>query len=134
MKHRRRNPSHRLAVQAVELSLAAPQVVAQRVARMARAGATPSAADRREFTRMGAEKVAAFWQSWFAMGMATWQQSAQLWAGAWGWPAWPAGARGRPGAVAFGRLPDAAGRVLAAGIAPVHGRAVANAKRLARRR
>ena len=63
MKHRR-NPSHRLAAQAVELSLAAPQVVAQRVARISRAGATPSAADRREFTRMGAEKVAAFWQSY----------------------------------------------------------------------
>lgn len=118
MKIRRRTPSQRLAAQAVELSLAAPQVVAQRVARMARGGAAPSTADRREFARMGSEKVAAFWQSWFAMGMVAWQQSWRLWSGAAG----------------FGRLPDAAGRVLVAGLAPVHGRAVANARRLRRRR
>ncbi|HRP29208.1 MAG TPA: hypothetical protein PLG77_12335, partial [Burkholderiaceae bacterium] len=82
MKARRRTPSQRLAAQAVELSLAAPQVVAQRVARMARGGAAPSTADRREFARMGTEKVAAFWQSWFAMGMVAWQQSWRLWSGA----------------------------------------------------
>ena len=52
------------------------------------------------------------------MGMVAWQQSWRLWSGAAG----------------FGRLPDAAGRVLVAGLAPVHGRAVANARRLRRRR
>lgn len=132
MKTRRRSSSHRLAAQAVELSLAAPQVVAHRVTRMARAGAAPSAADRREFTRMGAEKVAAFWQSWFAMGQSAWQQQWQLWAGLWSWPV--ARGTGRRTPAAAGRLAEAASRVLAAGLAPVHGRAVSNAKRLARRR
>jgi hypothetical protein len=130
MKTRRRTPSQRLAAQAVELSLAAPQVVALRVARLARAGAAPSAADRREFHRMGAEKVAAFWQSWFAMGIAAWQQPWQFWAGIWAWPA----AGGRGPSAAAGWLTEAAGRVLAAGLAPVHGRAVANARRLGRHR
>lgn len=134
MKTRRRSATLRLATQTAELSLAAPKVVAQRVARMARAGAAPSAADRREFTRMGAEKVAAFWQSWFAMGMAAWQQSCTLWARPCGWTATAWAPRARPAASAMGKVPEAASRVLAAGLAPVHGRAVANAKRLTRRR
>jgi hypothetical protein len=136
MKTRHRNPSRRLATQAAELSLAAPQVVVHRLARMASAGATPSAADRREFARMGTEKVAAFWQSWFAMGLSAWQQAWQPWTGAWGWPATPFAARARrgAGAAAVAEASRAAGRILAAGLAPVHGRAVANAKRLARRR
>jgi hypothetical protein len=85
---------------------------------------------------MGAEKVAAFWQSWFAMGLSAWQQAWQPWAGAWGWPATPfaAGSRRRAGAAAVADASRAASRILAAGLAPVHGRAVANAKRLARRR
>jgi hypothetical protein len=62
-----------------------------------------------------------------------WQQSWQLWTGLGSWPVAP-GAGGRRGSAAAGRLAEATGRVLAAGLAPVHGRAVANAKRLARRR
>jgi hypothetical protein len=71
------------------------------------------------------------------MGMTAWQQawqqSWQLWAGLGSWPVAP-GAGRRRGAAAAGRLTEAAGRVLAAGLSPVHGRAVANAKRLGRRR
>jgi hypothetical protein len=50
-----------------ELAWAAPQVVAHRVARMATAGPGFSARDRKEFQRMGAEKTAAFFESWFAL-------------------------------------------------------------------
>ena len=49
-----------LAVKTLEMSTAAAQVIAIRTSRMAAAGLNPSAADRREMTRMGAEKVDAF--------------------------------------------------------------------------
>jgi hypothetical protein len=106
MASRRRNPSQRLAAQSVELAWAAPQVVAHRLTRMANAGSQPSARDRHEFARMGHEKVLAFAQS----GMAFWMQML----------------RG-PSSRAAG---DAAARLLAAGLAPLHVTAVANARRL----
>ena len=40
-----------------EMSLASAQVVAHRTARMAAAGPLPGARDRKEFTRMGTEKI-----------------------------------------------------------------------------
>lgn len=131
MTRRRRNPSQRLAAQAVELAFAAPQVVMHRVARMANAGSTPSAHDRREFTRMGSEKVLAFYQS----GAAFWSQvlrmqlqwSQSLLAMGWGL-AFGARPRGRPRAAA-----EAAARLVSAGLAPLHVTAVANARRLGAR-
>lgn len=42
-----------------EMSLASAQVIAHRTARMAAAGPVPDARDRREFTRMGTEKLEA---------------------------------------------------------------------------
>jgi hypothetical protein len=113
----RRLPSHRLARQATELAVAVPQVMAHRLTRLALAGPLPNARDRREFLQMGQEKVHAFWQSWFAMGWAMVEASQQAWI-----------------AVLQGaRVPllDAHG-ILARGLAPVHRRATANARRLAR--
>lgn len=118
-----------------ELAVAAPQVVSHRLARMARSGPLPGAADRREFERMGAEKVAAFWESWTAMALQSWntQQSvlASLQA-AWWRTLWFPFAR--PGRAAFGPSPAQwhghTLDVLARGLAPVHRRAVANSKRL----
>jgi hypothetical protein len=49
-----------LGVKAIEMSTAAAQVIAIRTTRMARHGLHPDAADRREMTLMGAEKVDAF--------------------------------------------------------------------------
>ena len=49
-----------LGVKAVQMSTAAVHVIAIRTTRMAAAGLNPTAADRREMTRMGAEKVDAF--------------------------------------------------------------------------
>lgn len=42
-----------------EMSMASAQVIAHRTTRMAAAGPVPNARDRREFTRMGQEKVEA---------------------------------------------------------------------------
>jgi len=120
MRRRRRN-SARLATQAFELSLAAPHVMAHRLARLAFAGPSPSARDRREFHRMGAEKLAAFCESWSAMYLALWRANlnlalwpSQMWSPAWG---------ARTGLGILGR-----------GLAPIHRRATANARRLRRRR
>jgi hypothetical protein len=69
MTTRRRTATNvqNLATKSWELSLAAPQVVAQRVTRMMTAGPNPSARDQQEFMRMGNEKVVAFYESWMAM-------------------------------------------------------------------
>lgn len=86
-----------------------------RTARMARAGASPSAHDRAEFARMGNEKVMAFYQSWTRMWMAAMGSYMSFFR-------------------SFGSAQAATARVLSAGLAPIHGKAVANARRLARRR
>lgn len=121
-----------LATQAAELAFAAPQVVAHRVARMAAAGARPSARDREEFTRMVAEKQAAFFESWGAMAVqaaaAQHALAASWWQSCW---ALPGGALTQGQAWARQAQGEALG-VLGKGLAPVHRKAVANAKRLAR--
>lgn len=118
----------------MELSVAAPQVVAQRVGRMLAAGPRPSRADRNEFMRMGTEKALAFFQSWASI----WQQAgaAQLRALQYFWLHWPTG-RGLSATSArraWSRQAAAVTQVLDAGLAPVHSKAVSNARRLARRR
>jgi hypothetical protein len=122
---RKSNPGQRLATQLGELAVAAPQVVAQRVMRMAAAGAQPNARDRREMRLMGDEKMLAFQQSWMAMWAQGWQSQVALtqsmMTGA--LTPWSGGHRAA----------DAAARVLSAGMAPIHGKAVANARRLARK-
>ena len=116
---RRSRSAAPLARQAGELALAVPQVVAHRLTRMALAGPVPNARDRREFHGMMQEKVHAFWQSWFAMGWAMVQASQQAWIAA----------------LQGARVPllDTQA-VLAHGLAPVHRKATANARRLARTR
>jgi hypothetical protein len=115
----RRTASTRLARQATELAVAVPQVMAHRLTRMALSGPVPSARDRREFHGMAQEKVHAFWQSWFAMGWGMVQATQQ---------AWMAVLQGA-------RVPllDTQA-ILSHGLGPVHKRATANARRLARTR
>lgn len=131
---RRRSTSKHMATQAAELAVAVPQVVAHRMLRMALAGGTPSARDRREFRLMGAEKMAAFQESWTAMWLealrAQQQFSLSLLQPLWfPWAvAWPSRH------LSAARLQRAALGVLGKGVAPVHRRAVANAKRLGRTR
>ena len=133
-----RRKAARLGAQASELMLAAPQVVAHRVGRMALAGAKPNARDRREFQRMSDEKLAAFGEAWQSMTLQMLKSNQQLAASmmrSW----WPASAvRGSakvaPATQAAAAWQQAALDILGQGIRPVHRRAVANAKRLGRRR
>lgn len=120
-----------LLAKSLELALAAPQVMAHRLWRMALAGPMPSARDRAEFQRMGLEKLAAFFESWQAMSWQLWQiqlgmlaSLMRLWQ-----PGWPG-----PQALSGSFLQEAVAGVLGAGLAPVHRRASANARRLARSR
>ena len=110
----------------VELSLAAPQVVAHRLTRMALAGPVLNARDRREFTGMVTEKQLAFAHSWLAMwGELVAQQQAlglSLLTGAF------TGRRPAGGAA------SSLSRIVGAGMDPVHQKAVANARRLRRTR
>jgi hypothetical protein len=106
-----------------EIGVAAPQVIAHRLARMALAGPAPSARDRKEFSGMVMEKQLALFQAWTAAvgQMFQWQQQAAL--------SLLAGASPHKHA-AQGR--QAASRLVAATLAPVHRKVTANAKRLAR--
>jgi hypothetical protein len=124
MGKRRRN----LATQATELAVAVPWVVAHRAMQLARAQSSPSLRDRKELHLMSAEKVAAFWESWNAMLMAAFQANMKLAMSSlsvW-WS--PRALANR--AYAHGRR--SALDVLASGLAPVHRRAVGNARRLGR--
>ena len=131
MPSRRPRNSSSLAKKLAELSLAVPQVVAHRVTRMAIAGKSPSARDKKEFELMVAEKKTAFAQSWGAMAVqavsANQTIALSLFTSMW------LPTRRKPSATAMAsQLHRAAIDVLSKGIAPVHRKAVANAKRLAR--
>ncbi len=93
-----------------------------RTARMLAAGANPSAHDRREFERMRTEKVQAVWESLNVMGLeiAKAQQQYALFAMRQWWSPWVS-----PWSMAADAM-----RILDKGLAPVHRRASANARRL----
>ena len=112
--------------------MAVPQVVAHRLTRMAMAGSTLSARDRKEFDLMLAEKNAAFTQAWQAMAMQSMRANQALAASLFS-SAWSSALRGKmPTLSAAAQLQNAALGILNKGLAPVHRKAVANAKRLAR--
>ena len=129
MRRPRKTPP--LARQAAELAVAVPQVIAHRLTRLARAGPAPSARDRKEFRRMGAEKAAAFAESWNAMALQAFEANQTLalsflrafWS--------PASARSSAPSAAR-QVGRAAMGIVQKGLAPVHRCAVANAKRLSR--
>jgi hypothetical protein len=104
--------------------MAAPFVIAHRVARMASAGASPSASDRTEFHRMGAEKIAAANEAWTAMATQAFFES-QNFAIGFMQSFWNPKSGSR-------KLKQATMRILGKGMAPVRRRAVANANRLGR--
>ena len=133
-----RRKATRLQAQAAQMMHAAPQVVAHRLRRMALAGPQPSERDRREFHRMGAEKLAAFGEAWQAMAWQVLKSNQQLalsmmrtW-----WPLLD------PRVVSKAATLDQATQawqaatldILGQGLRPVHRRAVANARRLGRTR
>ena len=121
-----------LARQTAELSVAAPQVIAHRVSRMATSGLSPRKDDAQEFSRMYLEKVAAFYESWQAMGLQAMQAQTKLW-GMW------MGAFSKPQQwqqpwVGSSHLSEQWQKsmldIMNTGMRPVRGRAVANAHRL----
>jgi hypothetical protein len=132
MPNRRKRKTQSLVAKAAELAFAVPQVVAHRVTRMAIAGPSLSKRDRKEFHRMGAEKTAAFSKSWNAMTMQAFGANQAL-AASFLRSLWSPLRRSKPSASAVAaQLQNAALGVLGKGMAPVHRKAVANAKRLAR--
>jgi hypothetical protein len=131
MPVRRTRKSRSLAAQSIELGLAVPQVVAHRLARMAAAGASPSARDRKEFQRMGTEKMVALNEAWNAMAFEAFRANQQL-ALSFMQSFWFPWARPRSVKSASRQLSNAAAGILGKGVAPVRRRAVANARRLGR--
>jgi hypothetical protein len=95
-----------------EIAFATPQVMGHRIQRMILAGPRPGARDRREFTRMGQEKLEAFGESWIAMGLRVWQANAAM------------------GASVFQQGLRPWLSTMAAGMKPVHRRVTSNARRL----
>ena len=109
-----------LAVQSVELGIAAPQVIAHRLARM----------DSAEFQRMGFEKFAAAGEAWTAMATQAFLENQKIALGLMQsfWFPWM---RPAPKSLAT-QMTQATQAILGKGMAPVRRRAVANAKRLRR--
>ena len=134
MVARKTRGRHSLATKAAELAVAVPQVVAHRVTRMALSGPKLSLRDRKEFERMVAEKNAAFGESWNAMAAQAALAQRELAASF--FRSFLSIAKGKKpsAAVSAAQLHKAALDVLGKGFAPVHRKAVANAKRLARTR
>lgn len=120
MSTRSRSRATANAVKLAQLGAAVPQVVAHRVARMALAGPLPSARDRKEFSGMVWEKQAAFMQAWLGMAAEALRLQQRWFWGGFG--------------VRMPSLTGAANAVAAKGIAPVHAKALGNARRLARTR
>ena len=144
-----------LATKTLEMTLASPQVIGYRTGRMALAGAAPNARDRREFALMGQEKIEAGTQSAQAiaahmmtmshpwgglasrrllrastvfMSLASSRTSSQLIA--------RQAAIARAVAQSAVRMADVskdAIKLAHRGLKPIHARATANAKRLAKR-
>ncbi|WP_018714784.1 polyhydroxyalkanoate granule-associated phasin [Brachymonas chironomi] len=127
---------NQLARQTAQLSAATPQVIAHRVGRMATSGIAPRADDLQEFNRMYVEKVAAFSESWQAMGLQAMQSQFRMmstWMGAFARPGnwmhpWAGNAQ------LSEQWQKSMLDIMSSGMKPVHGRAVANARRLGGRR
>ena len=142
-----------LGAKTLEMMMASTQVIAHRTRRIALSGATPNARDRREFARMGEEKVEAGAKSAKAI-------AAHMLTMSWPWNAWALNhglrnsaallslassrtpgefiarqlalarslGQSTPSAADFSKSARLAHRALQ----PIHAKAVANAKRLGR--
>ena len=132
MAIRRTRKSKALAVKSLELAIAVPQVVAHRVTRMALAGPTLSDRDRKEFQMMVNEKHAAFAQAWSDMAMHAFRANQALMASMLRSFFTPFSYKRPSAASAAAQVQNAAIGVLGKGSAPVHRKAVSNARRLAK--
>lgn len=132
MASRSSNPQHAMAKKSSELATASSQVVAHRMTRMVMAGPLPSARDRTEFQLMVDEKHQAFAESWLAMAAQSLVAQQAIATTAWRSLCYPwLGGGATPSAMAS-QMQQAGMGVINKGLAPVHRKAVANAKRLAK--
>jgi hypothetical protein len=138
-----------------EMSLASAQVIAYRSTRMAAAGPLPNSRDRREFSRMGHEKVEAATESALGIAAQLTTMSGMVGARAFGHMmsanaalmslaasrtpgqffvrhAKLANAVSRSTMTAYA-LSDSTARLAGRGLKPIHARATANARRLGKR-
>ena len=132
MAIRRTRKLKSLAVKSIELAMAVPQVVAHRVTRMALAGPALSDRDRKEFQMMVNEKHAAFAQAWSDMAMHAFRANQVLMASMLRSFFTPFSYKRPSGASAAAQVQNAAIGVLGKGLAPIHRKAVSNARRLAK--
>ena len=134
MTTRRTQKSKSVAVKSMELAIAVPQVVAHRFTRMALAGPKLSDRDYKEFQMMVIEKHAAFAQAWSDMAMQVLRANQAL-TSSWLRFFFAPFPYRRPSVVSVAmQVQNAAIDVLGKALAPVHRRAVSNAKRLAKTR
>jgi hypothetical protein len=120
-----------LTIKSMELALSVPQVFAHRVARMALAGPQLSDRDRKEFQIMLHEKHAAFAEAWSDMAMLAFRANQALTASMLSFYFTPFSYT-RAAASAAAHVQHAAIDVLDKGLAPIHRKAVLNARRLAK--
>jgi hypothetical protein len=114
----------------MELAFSVPQVFAHRLTRMALAGPKPSDRDRKEFQIMVNEKHAAFVQAWSDMAMQAFRANQAFTASMLRFFFTPFSYRKLSAASTAAQVHNAAIGVLGKGLAPIHRRAVSNARRL----
>jgi hypothetical protein len=134
MPTRRTRKSKSLTVKSMELALSVPQVVAHRVTRMTLAGPKLSDRDRKEFQMMVHEKHAAFAQAWSDMAMHAFRANQAFTVSMLRFFFAPFSYRKPSAASAAAQVQNAAADVLGRGLAPIHRKAVSNAKRLGKTR
>jgi hypothetical protein len=133
MPSSRARSSRSIGTKSTQLALAVPQVMAHRLTRMAIAGTPQSKRDQKEFKLMVDEKKTAFTESWAAMAsqaVAAQQTLALSMMRAFWAPA--LGRRPASAASVAQQWHNAALGVLDKGLGPVHRKATANARRLAK--
>lgn len=129
MAIRRTRKSKSIVVKSMELAMAVPQVVAHRVTRMALVGPKLSERDRREFQMMVNEKNAVFAQAWGDMAVQALRAN-QAFTASVLCSFFTLSSYKKLSAAS--QVQNAAMRVLGKGLAPVHRKAVSNARRLAK--
>jgi hypothetical protein len=131
MATRRARKLQSLTIKSMELALSVPQVFAHRITRMALAGPHLSDRDRKEFQIMLNEKHAAFAQAWSNMAMHAFQTNQAFTASMIPFFFTPFSYM-RAAASAAAHAQNAAIGMLGKGLAPIHRKAVSNARRLAK--
>ena len=116
----------------LELAIAVPQVIAQRLTRMAFAGPDPSARDKKEFFGMVEEKQKAFTESWLEMSAHAVTSNQAMAVSFFEAMMWPKGGYVKASQQLSEQMQDAGMEMLSKGLTPVHKKAVSNAKRLSK--